>query len=140
MADRKLSTMNVRARETFWERHPQHPDGEVFIAKDEEGIVAETPEALQALGRGKLLRLSGGDDAAKEMEQRAAGEGAVPPKKTPSKEATANAIPEDFPGASLLTGAGYKSTEEVDDASDEELLQISGLGQATLVKIREALG
>src|ERR1041384_1151335 len=57
MAD-KLQTMKVRATETFWERHPQHPEGEVFLSKGEEGIVAETPEALTAVGRGKLVRLS----------------------------------------------------------------------------------
>jgi|ERR1041384_2732760 hypothetical protein len=122
MAD-KLQTMKVRATETFWERHPQHPEGEVFLSKGEEGIVAETPEALTAVGRGKLVRLS------QESSER----------KSSSKSTGAGTpIDAEFPGAVLLTGAGYKTTEEVQAASDEELLAIKGLGQATLDNIRAA--
>ena len=45
-------------------------------------------------------------------------------------------LPEDYPAASTLEEAGYTSTDEVDAASDEELLAIDGIGEATLKEIR----
>lgn len=39
-----------------------------------------------------------------------------------------------------LVDAGYDSTEAIQAASDDELLEIDGVGPATLQKIREASG
>lgn len=40
----------------------------------------------------------------------------------------------------IFVQAGYASAEAIRSATDEELLAISGVGQATLTQIREALG
>lgn len=45
---------------------------------------------------------------------------------------------DDFPSAALLIDAGYTTHAKVAKATDEELLAIDGVGQATLEKIREA--
>jgi len=42
--------------------------------------------------------------------------------------------------AGLLSGAGYSSVEAVKIASDDDLRSISGVGPATLKKIRDRLG
>lgn len=49
-------------------------------------------------------------------------------------------LPEDFPAAELLAGAGFGTVEAVSGASDEDLRAINGIGPATLGDIREALG
>ena len=46
----------------------------------------------------------------------------------------ASGLPEDFPGRSALEG--YDSVAEVEDASDEELLSVDGIGESTLEDIR----
>ena len=48
-------------------------------------------------------------------------------------------IPEDFPGYEILTEGGYTTLESVIDATDEELLDLSGIGEKTLVEIRESI-
>lgn len=46
------------------------------------------------------------------------------------------AWPEGFPDAELYRNAGYESAEEVQAASDEDLLGIDGVGQKRLEKMR----
>lgn len=41
------------------ERHPAHPDGEVWVAGEKPGQVAETPLVLQFLNTGQLVRTGG---------------------------------------------------------------------------------
>lgn len=48
-------------------------------------------------------------------------------------------LPEDFPAAHLLEAEGFSTVEEVAEATDEELLELEGIGQGTLKKIREYL-
>lgn len=43
---------------------------------------------------------------------------------------------EDYPGYDELKEAGYDSVESVDQASDDDLLSVDGIGPATLKKIR----
>lgn len=40
----------------------------------------------------------------------------------------------------VLAGAGYEGPEAIREASDEDLLAIKGIGQKTLVEIREKVG
>lgn len=54
-------------------------------------------------------------------------------------EATPTPLPDDFPGRTLLVGAGYTTVEAVRAASDEELLAIRGVGRKLLEQIRHAL-
>lgn len=41
----------------LWERHPDHPGGEVYIADNDEHQVAETMAVRAALGRGVLVEV-----------------------------------------------------------------------------------
>ncbi len=45
-------------RVALWDRHPDHPDGEVFVAGERKVTVAETPQVKAAIkaGRVKVLR------------------------------------------------------------------------------------
>lgn len=45
---------------------------------------------------------------------------------------------DDFPEAEVLREAGYTTTEAVQDASDEELLALEGIGPSKLRQIRAA--
>lgn len=64
-----MATISVKPGErlrpgevALWERHEDHPDGEVFIAAPPAGgtagsyRVAQTPEVLARLGDGRLVR------------------------------------------------------------------------------------
>jgi hypothetical protein len=47
------------------------------------------------------------------------------------------ALPENFPSKDLLEKEGYETVEEVSEATDEELIEIKGIAEGTLAKIRE---
>lgn len=48
-------------------------------------------------------------------------------------------LPTDFPGYGALLKAGYANWEFVREASDEDLLEIDGIGPKTVEEIREQL-
>lgn len=48
-------------------------------------------------------------------------------------------LPDDVPERDTLLKAGYKSAADVRSASDKALLDLKGIGEATLREIREAL-
>src|SRR5690606_27066136 len=50
---------NRPGRVAFWERHPDHPDGEVFIGGTSTGVVAETDSVRRAVRDGRLTILEG---------------------------------------------------------------------------------
>jgi hypothetical protein len=43
----------------FWERNPEHPDGEVFVAGSEPVQVAETGEVNGAIKDGRVVKVEG---------------------------------------------------------------------------------
>lgn len=45
-----------------------------------------------------------------------------------------------FPGADALAAGGFDSREKIRAASDEDLLALDGIGEATLKKIRAEQG
>lgn len=45
-------------------------------------------------------------------------------------------LPEDFPALDILNNAGYTTRHQVETATDEDILALEGIGQATLEKIR----
>lgn len=47
-------------------------------------------------------------------------------------------LPQEFPARDLLIGAGFVTVEGVVGASNADLLEIKGIGDATLADIREA--
>lgn len=49
---------NAGDRVALWERHPDHPKGEIFLAGDTVATVAETPAVRNAIGAGRLLLIS----------------------------------------------------------------------------------
>ena len=44
-------------RVALWERHPDHPGGEVFIAGEGEHQVGKTPQVKTLLARGVLIEV-----------------------------------------------------------------------------------
>jgi hypothetical protein len=44
-------------RVAFWERHPAHPDGEIFIADDREHQVGDTAAVRAAIREGRLVEV-----------------------------------------------------------------------------------
>lgn len=42
----------------LWDRHPDHPDGEAFVAGDTAALVAQTPAVVTALGQGRIVKTS----------------------------------------------------------------------------------
>jgi pyruvate/2-oxoglutarate dehydrogenase complex dihydrolipoamide acyltransferase (E2) component len=63
-----MNQIRVRAadpgRVAAWERHPEHPGGECFVAGDRTHVVAETPFILGRLRRGFLKRVAEQDGPA----------------------------------------------------------------------------
>lgn len=59
---------------------------------------------------------------------------------TPSGLADTDLVPEDFPGREDLAKAGITTLSSVRGASDDELLALDGIGEATVKKIRAAQG
>jgi hypothetical protein len=51
------SNLADKTRVALWEVHPDHPDGEVFIADDKEHKVAETTRVTAALRGGQLVEV-----------------------------------------------------------------------------------
>lgn len=57
-----MSTITVKSAlnsndVALWDKHPDHPTGEIFVAGDEVVEAAETPRVLQALGNGRLEKV-----------------------------------------------------------------------------------
>jgi hypothetical protein len=46
-------------------------------------------------------------------------------------------LPDNFPAKEALEKEGYRSIEDVSEATDDELKEIEGIGDATVAKIRE---
>lgn len=57
----------------------------------------------------------------------------------PAVDVPEGALGQDFPAVAILYDAGFRNKAQVAAASDEELLKIKGIGEPTLVKIRQAL-
>lgn len=109
----------------LWEVHPEHPDGEIFIAGDAEVQSARTRRVDAALKAGILVEVSApvtgeGDDVV---------------------EITASLLEtfEDERIIGALIAAGYDTVEKVRAASDEELRSVDGIGPKSLAAIRKAL-
>lgn len=58
--------------------------------------------------------------------------------KTESKPAQVTALPDGFPAAHLLAENGFTTLEAVLSASDQELLDVDGIGPSKLAAIRAA--
>lgn len=55
----KKSTITVKSalppeKVAFWEAHPDHPDGEVFVAGEDDFEIGETANAKRAIRQGRL--------------------------------------------------------------------------------------
>jgi hypothetical protein len=53
------SNLEDKSKVALWERHKDHPNGEIFIADDKEHQVAETPAVKLALKEEKLVKVGG---------------------------------------------------------------------------------
>jgi hypothetical protein len=45
----------AKDRVAFWERHPAHPDGEIFITDDQEHQAGDTAGVRAAIQEGRLV-------------------------------------------------------------------------------------
>ena len=70
----------VGAKDTvaLWERHPLHPNGEVFIKGEETAQVGVTPEVNKRLRKGTLVKVSGKAAADEQEEEAEEEEGSKP--------------------------------------------------------------
>jgi predicted flap endonuclease-1-like 5' DNA nuclease len=97
-------------RVALFERNPAHPGGEVFVAGDDVAEVALTPAVVEALRRGRLVKVDGptpaGDEAVPALED---VEGVGP--------ATADKLRE----------AGYETVSAVAAAVPNELAEAIGV-------------
>lgn len=67
------SALKDTSRVALWERHADHPGGEIFVADDKEHQVAETPAVVLAIKEDKLVKVSGEFAAAPKQENKPAG-------------------------------------------------------------------
>jgi len=44
-------------RQTFWERHPDHPNGEIFVSGDATAKAARTTTVARLLAAGELVEV-----------------------------------------------------------------------------------
>lgn len=66
----KIETISVKSAlgnndVALWEKHPDHPGQEIFVAGDVEVEVAKTPRVMRALADGKLVEVEKKTAAAK---------------------------------------------------------------------------
>lgn len=75
-------------RVALWEKHPDHPDGEVYVADGTGGCeVARTPAVLRALAEGRLIEVT-------LASQHRAADAAPPAEAAPAKRKPARGGPE----------------------------------------------
>jgi hypothetical protein len=48
----------------LWEKHPKHPDDEIYVAGDAEVEAAETSRVMQAIAEGRLVKVEAKKSAA----------------------------------------------------------------------------
>jgi hypothetical protein len=73
-----------------------------------------------------------------ELEALKRQSGANPEDQAEANTGTGTALPEGFPGKAALEKAGFTTLESVRAASDEDLISVENIGDATFQKIREA--
>lgn len=78
------------------------------------------------------------DAHGKEIDPPKAKKQAAPKEEAP-KEPDAGELPEDFPKRKELVEAGLTTTDAVASKSDEELIALKGIGEASVKDIRDAL-
>lgn len=84
----------------------------------------------QAIRAGRLIEVN--REPTKSQKSEAGGQRSA-------KHKSESDLPEDFPAREALIGGGFDSLAKVNAASDDELLEIEGVGAATVEKIRAAL-
>lgn len=110
----------------LWERAADHPGGEAFVAGSRVVEVAVTQEVARRLANKTLVEVKG-------------AEATAAPTAEPNGQPTAETWPEgvtDEQRASLAA-EGYDTLAAAQAASDDDLTAISGIGKATVAKLRE---
>lgn len=131
----------------------QIADRDLYLNADKSKVVEEGDPAMAFVFVGKGGTVSNEDvekygltfgssetEKAKETSAPAASvapeSASVEPQETGAKGKVSDDLPDDFPGFESLVEAGYETLTSVKDASDEDLLEVTGIGKATLDKIR----
>lgn len=111
----------------LYETHPDHPDGEAFVAGPNPVSVARTPAVHKLISDGAL----------EVVEEKAA--------EAPARPAAARtaAAPTNLGGITdrqrdALAAAGYVTADDIRKASDDDLKGVEGIADATVVRLREA--
>lgn len=140
-------------RVALYEQHRDHPDGEAWVATTGQPVqVARTPLVERKLAAGDLVEVAAPKPAGKATPPRkskaeidaeiAAAQGrAAPPTGSPLG---APASPLAGLGLSAeqeaaLTAAGLPDRDALAAASDDDLITIPTIGEATVAQLRKAL-
>lgn len=120
----------------IWERHADHPDGEIFVAEGNAPIqLARTPLVSERMSKGRLV----------EVEQSAVPVILAPAVASePESPAQPPADPLAAPGLltdaqrQALEEAGIATADDVRAVDDDALASVDGIGPATIARLREA--
>ena len=123
-------TIHVKAgnpasrRVALWERSPDHPHGEVYVAGDRVVEVAVTQEGARRLANKTLVEVSGKEAKAATVPDAPQDAQTWPEGVTDEQQAA-------------LGAAGYNTLAAAQAASDDDLLTVAGIGAATVKRIRQ---
>lgn len=112
----------------LYETHPEHPNGEAYVAGPKEVQVARTPAVHRLISEGTL----------EVVEKPGAAEprhASLPPADGPSNGGGTPAVTQAQRAA--LASAGFETAEQIRAATDEQLLAVDGIGPGTLARLRE---
>lgn len=151
-----VKSANDEGRVALWERHHDHPGGEVFVKGDQVFEVAETPAVRRALRRGYIVQVDAETPAKREktgsQAMPAAEANVVTSGKVKLEPVQPVSEPEpepDLPGAPLTTikgigkttadklrAAGIHNTAELAFVADVEIADLAddtGIAEASLI-------
>jgi hypothetical protein len=136
-------TIRVRAanddgRVALWERAPEHPGGEVYVANDAVVEVALTTEVARRIAQGVLVEVGSSAVEPPEPPQDPADGGSDEGASEQRDDPGTTPAPLDEALVAKLAEGGYDTADAIQAATDEQLLAIDGIGPATLKRIREA--
>lgn len=119
----------------LYESHEDHPAGEAYIATDEPVEVGRTARVNQLLGDGQLERI----DQPASQQQSWSDTGRSQGQESQRQSAqTGDSLGLNSAQRGALAAYGFDSDEKIKEASDQDLMAVEGIGEATVRRIREA--
>lgn len=125
----------------LYEVHPDHPDGEAYVAGPKPVRVARTSDVQKAISDEKLEIVDDEPEPTPAPAQ-VATPAAPAPVAVTTTSSTGNVF--DTPGLltegqrKALADAGINTADDVRKVSDDDLKSVEGIGPATIIRLREA--